>query len=526
MAAFLDGTDDATGAAEPGESAKWADRPSGSVYRWSSAVGGARRAGATGETEGESTGEAERAGPPRGRSARVGRLSIGALGILALALGALQSVLDPALPLLQRELGVSPAEGALVANTLLVTGAVVAPLAGKLGDRYGGKRVLVRLMAVVSAGGLVASLAPNLPVLLLGQVLQGAMVGALPLSFVLVRRHLTAGPSQMAIGLVMALFTGGGMVGTLFAGPVAEGLSWKWMFALPTIAIVAATAVVARVMPHDQPVRADSGIDWPGAVLLSGTLLTLMIGLVKVTSGDLPPLAVGALAVAVAVLATGWVAVERRAASPMVDLRMLARPAMWHACVFTFIITTSSGMVLFLLPQLFAVPADGYGFGAGTTDIGLFLLPGAVAGAVSDWVGGIATRRFRPRAVVVAGTVVTAATMIALASLHGAVWQLVLAKALTAFAAGVATTALLAGAATAVDAKDTGIATSLLVVTRVIGLALGVQIGGAILDAGADPTTGLPAESAFVTGFAVSGLVAALSLLVVRITRTRMTSTA
>ncbi|MCI3928153.1 MFS transporter [Streptomyces sp. AN091965] len=450
-------------------------------------------------------------------------MSIGALGILALALGALQSVLDPALPLLQRELGVSPAEGALVANTLLITGAVVAPLAGKLGDRYGGKRVLVRLMAVVSAGGLVASLAPNLPVLLLGQVLQGVMVGALPLSFILVRKHLTAGESQMAIGLVMALFTGGGMVGTLFAGPVAEGLSWKWMFALPTIAVVVTTAVVARVMPHDEPVRADSRIDWPGVVLLSGTLLTLMTGLVKVTSGDLPPLAVGALAVAVAVLATGWVAVERRAASPMVELRMLARPAMWHACVFTFIITTSSGMVLFLLPQLFAVPADGYGFGASTTDIGLFLLPGAVAGAVSDWVGGIATRRFSPRAVVVAGTVVTAATMIALASLHSAAWQLVLAKALTAFAAGMATTALLAGAATAVDAKDTGIATSLLVVTRVIGIALGVQIGGAILDAGADPTTGLPAESAFATGFAVSGLVAVLSLLVVRITRIRIT---
>ena len=124
---------------------------------------------------------------------RVGRLSIGALGVLALALGTLQSVVEPALPLLQRELGVSPAEGALVGNALLITGAVVAPVAGKLGDRYGGKRVLVRLMAVVAAGGLLAGLAPNLPVLLLGQILQGVMVGALPLSFILVRKHLPTG---------------------------------------------------------------------------------------------------------------------------------------------------------------------------------------------------------------------------------------------------------------------------------------------------------------------------------------------
>ncbi|MFE7116453.1 MFS transporter [Streptomyces sp. NPDC057654] len=456
--------------------------------------------------------------------ARIGRLSIGALGALALALGTLQSVVEPALPLLQSELGGSPGEGALVGNTLLITGAVAAPIAGKLGDRHGGRRVLAWLMAVVSAGGLLAGLAPNLPVLLLGQVLQGVMVGALPLSFILVRKNLPAGQSQAAIGVVVALFTGGGMVGTAVAGPIAEGLSWHWMFALPTAAVIAATLAVTRLMPHDPPIRSalpGARIDWPGVVLLSGTLLVFMVGLVTVTNGGLPPLAVGAIAVAVAALAAGWVAVERRAASPMVDLRMLARPAMWHACVLTLVITTGLGMVVFLLPQLFALSADGYGFGAGTTDIGLFLMPGAIAGAVSDSVGGVAARRFGPRAVVVAGAVVTAATMLVLASVHTAAWQLALAKVLTAFAAGLGTTALLAGAATAVDAEDTGIATSLLVVTRVIGVALGSQIGGAILAAGADGTTGRPTESAFVTGFAVTGLIAALSLLVVRITHTK-----
>jgi predicted MFS family arabinose efflux permease len=146
-------------------------------------------------------------------------------------------------------------------------------------------------------------------------------------------------------------------------------------------------------------------------------------------------------------------------------------------------------------------------------------LPGAIAGAVSDSVGGVAARRFGPRAVVIVGTVVMAATMIALALVHSAAWQVTLAKALTAFAAGIGTTALLAGTVTAVETKDTGIATSLLVVTRVIGIALGSQIGGAILAAGEDPITGQPTESAFVTGFVLSGLVAAVSLLVVRFTK-------
>ncbi|MFD5388025.1 MFS transporter [Streptomyces sp. NPDC127074] len=454
---------------------------------------------------------------------RIGRLSIGALGILALALGTLQSVVEPALPQLQRELGVSPSEGALIGNTLLITGAVITPVAGKLGDRFGGKRVLVWLMAVVSAGGLLASLAPDLPVLLLGQILQGVMVGALPLSFILVRKNLPARESQVAIGVVMALFTGGGMVGTLIAGPLSEKLSWHWMFALPTIAIIATTLVLMRLMPHDPPIASDDRIDWPGVALLSGTLLVFMIGLVRVMGDGLPPLAVVALILLVAALATAWVTVERRAASPMVDLRMLAKPAMWHSSVLTLVVTTSFGMVAFLLPQMFAIPADGYGFGLSTTDIGLLLLPGAIAGAVSDSVGGVVARRFGLRAVLVGGAVVTTATAIALASLHTAEWQLVVAKALAAIAAGVASTALLTRAAAAVDTGDTGIATSLLVVTRVIGVALGSQVGGAILDSGADSKTGLPTESAFVTGFVTAGLVAALALLIVPITKIRST---
>ncbi|MEU1946906.1 MFS transporter [Streptomyces sp. NPDC020125] len=454
---------------------------------------------------------------------RIGRLSIGALGVLALALGTLQSVVEPALPQLQRELGVSPSEGALIGNTLLITGAVITPVAGKLGDRFGGKRVLVWLMAVVSAGGLLASLAPDLPVLLLGQILQGVMVGALPLSFILVRKNLPARESQVAIGVVMALFTGGGMVGTLIAGPLSEKLSWHWMFALPTIAIIATTLVLMRLMPHDPPIASDDRIDWPGVALLSGTLLVFMIGLVRVMGDGLPPLAVVALILLVAALATAWVTVERRAASPMVDLRMLAKPAMWHSSVLTLVVTTSFGMVAFLLPQMFAIPAGGYGFGLSTTDIGLLLLPGAIAGAVSDSVGGVVARRFGLRAVLVGGAVVTTATAIALASLHTAEWQLVVAKALAAIAAGVASTALLTRAAAAVDTGDTGIATSLLVVTRVIGVALGSQVGGAILDSGADSKTGLPTESAFVTGFVTAGLVAALALLIVPITKIRST---
>ncbi|CAL9279506.1 MFS transporter [Streptomyces sp. SudanB52_2052] len=448
---------------------------------------------------------------------RIGKAAVGALGMLAVATGALESVVTPTLPLLQRELDMSPAEGALLSIVLLITGALVTPVAGKLGDRYGGKRVLIRLMAVVSAGGLVSALAPNLPVLLLGQILQGAMVGALPLSFIVVRKHLPAGESKVAIGVVSGLFVGGGMAGTLSAGPVAEGLSRHWMFALPTIAVIGSTILLNRLMPHDPPGRSDdAGVDWPGLLLLSGTLVTLMLVLALAPDIGSQPLVLGALIVVLAAFVTGWTAVERRAASPMVDLRMLVRPAIWKSCVLTFVMCVGTSVAVYLVPQLFAVPAGAYGFGAGATEIGFYLLPGAVAASLAGPMAGIGARRFGSRAVVTAGIVIMAAALISLAAVHTEVWHLVIGKMMISLANGLCVTAMVTTTAISVEQSDTGIATSLVLVTRVIGYAVGAQVGGALLTAATPSGSDVPAESAFVTGFVIAGAVTALSLLVAR----------
>ncbi|WP_021591978.1 MFS transporter [Actinomadura welshii] len=436
--------------------------------------------------------------------------------MLAAATGTLESVVAPTLPLLQRELSISPAQGALLSVVMLVTGALVAPIAGILGDRWGGKRVMMRLMAVVSAGGMVSALAPNLWVLLLGQILQGAMVGAMPLSFILVRRHMPSGQSQVAIGVVSGLFVGGGMLGTLIAGPIAEGLSRHWMFAIPTFAIIAATVSIHRLMPDDPPGRPAGGIDWPGLVLLSGVLLTLMLVLSMAADIGEQPLVFGALVVVLAALVTGWVAVERRAASPLVDLRMLARPAIWSSYVITFAVCVGTAVSMFMVPQLFAVSGDGYGFGADSTDIGRYLLPGTVMAAISGPLGGIAARRFGAGAAVSTAIGVLAATLVAVAFVHAEVWHLVVGKALIALASGACVTAIVIKTATSVDHDNTGTATSLVLVIRVLGFATGAQVSGAFLTAATPSGSDVPAESAFVTGFVIAGVVSALSLLVVR----------
>ncbi|MEV0311199.1 MFS transporter [Nonomuraea fuscirosea] len=450
--------------------------------------------------------------PPVG----IGKAAVGALCLLAIATGALESVLTPTLPLLQRELALSPAQGALLSTALLISGALLLPVSGTLGDRYGGRRVMTRLMIVVLAGGLVSSLAPNLPVLLAGQILQGAMVGALPLSFILVRKHLPPGSAHTAIGVVSGMFVGGNLVGSMIAGPIAEGLSRHWMFAIPTLAIAVGTVLVHRLIPDDPPARSDARIDWPGLVLLSGALLTLMLVLPMVPEAGGRPLEFGALLLLLAGLVIGWIRVERRSAAPMVDLRLLARPGMWSSYAITFAVCLGTAASMYLVPQLFAVPTDAYGFGASASDMGLYLLPSAVAAAVSGPIAGFAARRFGARTAVAAGIAGTVATLAALALLHGEVWHLVIGKVLISLASGICVTAVVVKTATTGDGGDTGTATSLILVTRVIGFTAGAQLGGILLTAMTPSGANIPDESAFIIGFGIASAVTALALLAVR----------
>jgi predicted MFS family arabinose efflux permease len=447
---------------------------------------------------------------------RVGNAAVTAVGILAGALGTLESVVSPTLPLLQRELSMDPAQGALLSIAMLITGALTAPIAGVLGDRHGGKRVMIWLMAVVTTGGLVSSLAPNLPVLLLGQVLEGAMVGAMPLSFILMRKLLPPDRSPVAIGVVSGFFVGGGMLGTLIAGPIAEGLSRHWMFAVPTMAIVVATVLVHRLLPDDQPSRTDARIDWPGVLLLSGIVLTFMAGLATAPDMGSQPLLLVGVVVLLAIFVTGWIAVERRAATPMFDLGLLARPAIWRSYVVTFAVCIGAALSIYLVPQLFAVSGDGYGFGASSTDIGRYLLPAAAMAAISGPVGGLGVRRFGSTAVVTVGIVLMTTGLIGMALIHTEIWHLVVGKALISLANGACITALVIKTATSVDQGNTGTATSLVLVIRVLGFATGAQIGGAVLTAGTPAGSDIPAESAYVTALVIAAAVTTLSLLALR----------
>ncbi|MEU9886720.1 MFS transporter [Sphaerisporangium sp. NPDC051011] len=447
-------------------------------------------------------------------------VTIAVLAALAIAIGALESMPLPALPLIQRELGLNPAQAGLLSTTLMLTASVTIPIIAKLADAHGGRRTLLALTWCVVGGGAVSAFAGSLPTMLFGQFLQGLGAGILPVAFV-VLRELFPERMSVSVGVVIGFFTVGGGVGVLTAGPLADALSRRWMFLLPTLIVMVVGVVAHFALPHRTVhTRQAARLDWLGGILLAATLATLMLNLSWIPQNGWLSFNTLALLILTIVFGAAWVLVERRAANPMLDLRMLRRQGVWSSSVVAGVLGAGYSVPYFLFPQLLAMPpaVAGYGFGASPSDISLYLFPTVVVAIVVGPVTGLLVRRIGSRAVVVGGLILTASGPLIATIWHSSPWHIVLSLLLTiGLGAGAASTALYTGVIDSVEQADTGVATAISGVARGIGLSLGIQISAAIITAGADPTTHLPTERSFQVGFLLAAAVILLPLVIVHL---------
>ncbi|HST38792.1 MAG TPA: MFS transporter, partial [Conexibacter sp.] len=206
---------------------------------------------------------------PRVRS---GPRVVASLVLAALAYATMQMMVVPALPQIQRDLGVDAGATAWLVSAFLLSTTIATPVLGRVGDVYGKERVLVLVLAVFALGGLVGALAGSLPVLIVARVLQGLGGAVFPLAYGLARDALPRERVPLAIGLIAGSFGIGGSLGLVLCGPLVELASWHAIFwcgiALPLAAIVAVRAFVPP-----SPRRERVPLDWVGALGLAAALL-------------------------------------------------------------------------------------------------------------------------------------------------------------------------------------------------------------------------------------------------------------
>lgn len=436
------------------------------------------------------------------------------VGMATVTYSIAQTTILPALPAISRHFHAGTASVAWTLTGFLVLASVATPIVGRLGDMFGKRRTLVGSLYVFSAGALLCALATSLPLLVAGRVLMGVAGGIFPLAFGVVRDELPRERLAGGIGLVSAIGGVGGGLGFVVAGPLVDSLSFRATFWL-SVGMGIGTAVATQLLVPESPTRQRARLDLRGAVVFAVGLVLPLVAISqanRVGWGDVRTL--GLLAAGLVVLAA-WVPLQRRTASPLADVALLARPAVLTTNLATLLMGFGVFAAFLLVPQLAGTPhASGYGFGLDATKVGLVLIPSPLAGLVAGPLAGLLVNRFSAKLPFALGALLCSAGLLVLGLDHGSVTALVLLNALIGLGFGLAFAAMPNLIVAAVPAAQTGEATGFNALVRTVGMSIGSQVAAAIL-ASTAVAGGYATDHGFVVAFVVGSAVALLAGLVV-----------
>ena len=416
----------------------------------------------------------------------------------------MQTLVLPALPEFERQFDAEPTAAAWIVSGFFLSSSISIPIFGRLGDSYGKVRVLTAVLTVLALATVGAALAPSLEVLIAFRVLQGVAGAVFPLSFGIVRDQLPSERVGFGIGVVSAVFGIGSGFGYVMSGVLLELLSWRWLFVVALVPVAVAIALVPR-LPESREL-APGRPDWLGGLLLAMALLALLVGLTEGRSwGWTSPAVLGLFAGGLMLLVI-WTGVERRVAYPMVDLDVFARPPIALLSICTFLIGYAMFAVYTILPSFVAAdPAvAGHGFDASPVEIGLFLLPVAVAMLVAGPPAGGA-RHMAPINVLRLGIVALTASLTLIAFVHDDRWALGAWLAVLGVGTGIVLAVLGRLAVEAVRPDQTGIAGGINTLMRTVGGAVAAQ-ASAVIAAGFVLSDGVLDEKGYTIAFAVAAV--------------------
>jgi len=205
----------------------------------------------------------------------------------------------------------------------LLTGAVFTPLLGRAGDMYGKRRVLLIALSSMVIGSLLCASSNDLTVLILGRAFQGAAIAVVPLGISILRDELPPRRVIPSIAIMSSTLGVGAAFGIPAATLVVQYANWHTMFWI-NLGLGLLDIVLVLLIVPESAVRTSGRFDVVGAVGTSAFLVSLLLAVSKTNSWSTASVA-GLYAVAVAIVSLwGWY--ELRTRSPLVDLRVSARP--------------------------------------------------------------------------------------------------------------------------------------------------------------------------------------------------------
>ena len=430
-----------------------------------------------------------------------------------------------ALPTLIREFGDPLTAGWLVTAHMLV-GAGIAVLAGRLGDIFGRRRVMLVLLAVGLAGSILSASTDIYELVLAGRALQGLAAAVTPLTIGVIRENLPSERVPVAVGLMTTAAGVGTASGLVLGGAIIDTLNWHMLFALSAVFLGIALGAVAVLVPAKPGTPPGEPIDWIEGLMPVPAIGAILLGIsMSKTHGWSAPEVPGLIGAGIAIMVL-WARRSLAAREPFIDLRLLASRNVALANLAMVFFALGSMQSVFVMSTYTQNPAwTMAGLGLGATLAGLAKLPSNILSFFAGPLAGWLQQKAGLRVPIVSGAVLMAIGWVMALGLPGSLLEVVLLLCVISFGTTIVNAAVPNVIVASVPQERTSEAIGTMSVVRGMFAGIGAQLVALLLATDTLTAPGgaqLPSPAGFriVMGWVVAVTVlVALSGLMIRVQR-------
>jgi MFS family permease len=422
-----------------------------------------------------------------------------------------ETMLIPAIPDLIRDFNVSYSMSSWILTAYLISGAVMTPIAGKLADIYGKKKVLLGVLAAYIIGLAMAGFSPNIYFMIAARAIQGIGMAMFVIAFSIVRDQFPREKMSIGQGVISSMFASGAVLGLLLGGIVIQNYGWHATF-LSAIPIAIALFIInskfnynkraqevklgenPHSMPRDVPkvvAHPKNGkVDVKGAITLATFITSFLLALtLSETTGNSsasPSLLVYYLIILGVAMFALFVIIERREKYPLVDFKLILHKAILPSNVIILVVGFSMFMVFQTIPVLVRNPQP-FGFGLDAAEAGYVQLPFAIVLLIFGPTSGLIVAKMGSIRPIIIGIAVTTAGFLALLAFHGDLMAISLDLAVLSTGLSLTNVGAMNVTMLATPIQHTGMSLGTNNLMRIIGSSIGPALAGMYMQANQSP---------------------------------------
>lgn len=438
-----------------------------------------------------------------------------------------ETMLIPAIPTLISDFQVSYGLSSWILTAYLIAGAVMTPIAGKLSDIYGRKKILLIIMVIYTCGVSLGGFSENFLTMIIARTIQGVGLGMFPIAFSIIRDQFPRERISITTGIITSMFAAGSVIGLSVGGLIIHEFGWKMtFFTIIPVSLVLLYMIIKFVrVPNANKANLDkeinesktntikehvlqdgnkikhkpkfyTQIDIKGSILLAITIVSFLLSLTYLQTPssveDQPMNMIGdgqntrdsdssspsALIQVAPFLIVGTIALilfviqERNTKNPLIDFSVFLRPPILLSNLIIMIVGLSMFMVFQTIPILVQSP-EPIGFSENAINTGKIQLPFAIVLLIFGPTSGFIISRLGSIKPIIFGTVLTAAGFLILLALHSTEIYISIGLAVLSTGLSLASVGAVNVTILSTPVQFTGVTMGISTMLRIVGSSIG-----------------------------------------------------